>query len=97
MTGFGKLCCISARLHTDFLLHDFLTSDVTDESSYSAFVSQVKELVGPQGLNLLINNAGVAPKSTRINMVKWQQMTDTLIVNTVAPLMLTKVSFCQFC
>ncbi|KAK4292371.1 hypothetical protein Pmani_034862 [Petrolisthes manimaculis] len=64
--------------------------DVTDESSYGSFVSRVGELVGPQGLNLLVNNAGVAPKSTRINMVRWQQVTDTLTVNTVAPIMLTK-------
>lgn len=67
-----------------------LKLDVTDEQSYSEFTSQVTEIVGDNGLNLLINNAGMAPKSTRINMVKWNQMTDTFVTNTVAPLILTK-------
>ncbi|XP_068219923.1 C-signal [Palaemon carinicauda] len=64
--------------------------DVRDESSYGGLVNHVQELVGSKGLNLLINNAGYSPKSTRINMVKWQQMSDTLLVNTIAPVMLTK-------
>ena len=51
----------------------------------------VSEIVGDHGLNLLINNAGVAPKSTRITQVKWQQMVDTYLVNSVAPVMLSKV------
>lgn len=67
-----------------------LKLDVTDEKNYSNFTSQVSDLVGDHGLNLLINNAGISPKSTRINMVKWNQMTDTFITNTVAPLILTK-------
>lgn len=64
--------------------------DVGDEESYSQLVACVGEIVGSSGLNLLINNAGVAPKSTRINMVNWNQMTDTIHINTIAPLMLTK-------
>ncbi|MPC34060.1 hypothetical protein E2C01_027434 [Portunus trituberculatus] len=66
-------------------------SDVADEGSYAAMVRSVSEMVGDQGLNLLINNAGVAPKSTRITQVKWQQMVDTFLVNSVAPVMLSKV------
>ncbi|XP_042881655.1 C-factor-like [Penaeus japonicus] len=64
--------------------------DVSDEASYKIFYEDVEKLVSTKGLSLLINNAGVAPKSTRINMVKWKQMMDTFSVNTVAPLMLTK-------
>ncbi|XP_027232028.2 C-signal [Penaeus vannamei] len=64
--------------------------DVSDEASYKTFFEDVEKIVSPKGLSLLINNAGVAPKSTRINMVKWKQMMDTFSVNTVAPLMLTK-------
>lgn len=67
------------------------TPDVVDEGSYEGLVKQVRELVGAQGLNLLINNAGMAPRSTRINLVKWKQMVDTFLVNTVAPVMLSKV------
>ncbi|XP_076028929.1 C-signal-like [Oratosquilla oratoria] len=67
-----------------------LQADVTDESQYCSLVAEVEKMTGTYGLNLLINNAGVAPKSTRINMVKSSQMKETLLVNTVAPLMLTK-------
>ena len=47
-------------------------------------------MVGETGLNLLINNAGVSPRSTRINLVKAEQMAETFAVNTISPLMLTK-------
>lgn len=43
------------------------------------------------GLNVLFNNAGASPKSTRLNFVKTNHLFDTLTVNTVAPIMLTKV------
>ncbi|XP_045122374.1 C-factor-like [Portunus trituberculatus] len=69
---------------------NLLKLDVADEGSYAAMVRSVSEMVGDQGLNLLINNAGVAPKSTRITQVKWQQMVDTFLVNSVAPVMLSK-------
>lgn len=48
------------------------------------------DIVKEDGLNVLFNNAGVAPKSTRINMVKVEQLMDTYTTNTVAPIMLTK-------
>ena len=41
-------------------------------------------------MNLLINNAGISPKSTRINFVTAQQMEDTLMTNCISPLMFTK-------
>lgn len=40
---------------------------------------------------MLFNNAGVATKYTRIGMVKAENLIDTYLVNTVAPIMLTKV------
>lgn len=69
---------------------NLLKLDVVDEGSYTALVKWVREIVGNHGLNLLINNAGIAPKSTRITQVKWQQMVDTFLVNSVAPVMLSK-------
>ena len=38
----------------------------------------------------MINNAGVAPKATRYNMVTEDQMTNTLRINLIAPLFLSK-------
>lgn len=65
--------------------------DVTDFDNYETFTKKVDDIVKDDGLNVLFNNAGVSPKSTRLNFVKTHQMFDTLTVNTVAPIMLTKV------
>ncbi|CAB3381223.1 Hypothetical predicted protein [Cloeon dipterum] len=64
--------------------------DVTNFESYNDTAKRVKELVGDDGLNLLINNAGITTKFTRLNMVKLDQIMDNFTVNTAAPIMLTK-------
>lgn len=66
--------------------------DVTHTDTFDAFAEQVETIVKDNGLNVLFNNAGCAPKSTRINMLKTEQMIETFQVNTVGPIMLTKVS-----
>ena len=38
----------------------------------------------------MINNAGISPRSTRVNHVSASQMMETFAVNTISPLMLTK-------
>lgn len=60
-------------------------------SSFDAIVSQISTVLDGQGLNLLINNAGVATKFTKLGLVKEDQLLENLTVNTVAPIMLTKV------
>jgi len=72
-----------------YLLISFL--DVTDFGSYDRVVKDVESIVQDEGLNLLLNNAGISSKYTRINLVKVEQMTSGFMTNTVAPLMLTKV------
>lgn len=64
--------------------------DVTKFDSFPAMLENLRQVTQDQGLNILINNAGVAPKSTRIGPVTDQQMVDTFTCNVVAPLMLTK-------
>ncbi|KAL0841732.1 hypothetical protein ABMA28_014001 [Loxostege sticticalis] len=64
--------------------------DVTNIQGYGDLSSQIAQGVGNNGLNLLINNAGVATKFTKIHMVKAEQLIDNLTINTVAPIMLTK-------
>lgn len=49
--------------------------------------------MGPEGLNVLFNNAGYSPKSTRLGFVKADQLLKTFAVNTVGPILLTKVIF----
>jgi len=65
---------------------------VTDYSSLDRIAKEVQEIVGDEGLNVLLNNAGIASKFTRVNLVKVEQMTENFKVNTIAPLFLTKVS-----
>ncbi|XP_049786928.1 C-factor [Schistocerca cancellata] len=67
-----------------------LKFDVKDFNSYGEFSKSVADIVGEEGLNVLINNAGVSSKFTRVNLVKYEQMMENFTVNTVAPLMLTK-------
>jgi len=67
-----------------------LPLDVTSESSQEALAASVGSIVGSSGLNLLINNAGVAPKPVRIQALPWDDMANTLITNTVAPIMMVK-------
>ncbi|XP_026329402.1 uncharacterized protein LOC113237243 [Hyposmocoma kahamanoa] len=73
----------NANLH---ILH----LDVTNTSSFDEISSQIKKVVGGNGLNLLVNNAGVTTKFTKLALVKREQLLDNLTVNTVAPIMLTK-------
>lgn len=66
-------------------------SDVTNTSSFDEISSRIKKVVADEGLNLLVNNAGVTTKFTKLGLVKREQLLDNLTVNTVAPIMLTKV------
>nr|CAD7449565.1 unnamed protein product [Timema bartmani]CAD7463296.1 unnamed protein product [Timema tahoe] len=65
--------------------------NLKDIESYDTLVGNVESIVQGDGLNVLFNNAGISTKFTRVNMVKAEQITDNFLINTVAPLMLTKV------
>ena len=68
-----------------------LYSDVTNYASFNVLVQQIGEIVKDEGLNVLINNAAISPKSTRLNFAKDSDLRDTFETNAVAPVMLTKV------
>ncbi|KAJ8981677.1 hypothetical protein NQ317_017298 [Molorchus minor] len=78
-----EIADINANVH-------ILELDVTKTDTLDNFASEVEKIVDKDGLNVLFNNAGYSPKSTRINFVKTEQMIETFAVNTVGPLMLTK-------
>ena len=67
-----------------------LPLDVTRLDSFSVLADSLRQITEGQGLNILINNAGVSPKATKINLVTDQQMRDTFECNVIAPLFLTK-------
>ena len=64
--------------------------DVADFASYSEFVKTIEPIVEKTGINCLINNAGISPKSTRYTMVNVEQMADTFKTNAIAPLMFSR-------
>ncbi|XP_059061737.1 C-signal [Achroia grisella] len=67
-----------------------LQLDVTNTAKFEEVASQISQVVGARGLNVLINNAAVATKFTKINLVKPEQLLENYAVNTVAPIILTK-------
>lgn len=70
---------------------DYQPLDLKDVDKYEQFAKEVESIVQDNGLNVLFNNAGISSKSTRLNFVKSEDLIDTFVTNTVAPIMLTKV------
>ncbi|XP_072762816.1 C-signal [Anoplolepis gracilipes] len=64
--------------------------DLTNTDGYKRVVDIVSKKVNDIGLNVLFNNAGISSKFTRLGLVKKQQIIDGFLINTVAPIMLTK-------
>ena len=67
--------------------------DLSDVQNYTKVFEAVNQKVGDAGLNVLINNAGISTKFTRLGMVKEEQLKENFVVNTIAPIMLTQVIF----
>lgn len=68
-----------------------IIADVTDYASFNGFAKQIDDIVKDDGLNVLLNNAGVylekgKPEATKDDMI------NTFEINSVAPIMLTRVS-----
>ncbi|XP_017870273.1 PREDICTED: C-factor [Drosophila arizonae] len=67
-----------------------LEIDLKNFDEYDKIVNQIAEVTKDSGLNVLFNNAGIAPKSVRLGATRQQDLIDTLHTNTVVPVMLTK-------
>jgi NAD(P)-dependent dehydrogenase (short-subunit alcohol dehydrogenase family) len=65
-----------------------LSLDVTDEAAIVALAAQAATLV--DGLDVLINNAGVFPRNERPETLDAQVLLETLHVNAVAPLIVVR-------
>lgn len=72
--------------HTN--LHS-LKYDATDYDSLDEFTRQVKAIVAEDGLDLLVNNAGIQIIDT-IETISQKDLLRNIEVNAVGPLMLTK-------
>lgn len=64
--------------------------DVVNDASIEAAVQEVSSILGPAGLNCLINNAGILIASD-LNSETREGMMTTFQSNTVSPLFITKV------
>lgn len=69
----------------------YFFSDVNNYESFQTLATQIKDIVKDDGLNVLLNNAGIAPKSTRLSFTKAEDLKETFETNTVGPVMLTAV------
>ena len=67
----------SGKLHV-------LIMDITDYSSYEKIMGQISNVVGDDGLNLVINNAGMLCET-----LNQEAMRQSFEVNTIAPYFLT--------
>lgn len=65
-------------------------TDLKNFDEYDRLINRIAEVTNDCGLNVLFNNAGIAPKSVRLGATRHQDLVDTLQTNTVVPVMLTK-------
>jgi len=64
--------------------------DVRKHDDLPKVVDQVDKIVGENGLNLLINNAGLLPSPSNLNSVTPEDMMAAFDVNCVAPLFISR-------
>jgi len=67
-----------------------ITLEVTDYDSFPSVVKQVEDIVGAEGLNLLINNAGMIPPNRDLQSITPEAMLQGFEINCVAPLFLSR-------
>ena len=61
-------------------------------ASFAGIKAEVEKTVGAEGLNLLINNAGIMTL-TPLEKITAQELNTAYNVNTIAPIMLAQVIF----
>lgn len=79
---------------TNCICHEMLIycqPDVTDFASFDALADQINEIVNDEGLNVIINNAGVFPNKDRSHSTR-DDLMKTFEINSAAPVLLARVS-----
>jgi NAD(P)-dependent dehydrogenase (short-subunit alcohol dehydrogenase family) len=68
-----------------------LYTDITEFGTFDKTVHEVENIVGEEGLNVLINNEGINKSVASINDITVENLKAQYLTNTVGPIMLTKV------
>ena len=69
-----------------------LLVDVRDESTINVAKEKVDDILGDQGLTLLINNAAIFPREQTIEDVTAETLMETFNVNVVGTIRVCKVN-----
>ena len=70
----------------------FNSTDVRDEASVKKAREQTEEILGDNGLNVLINNAAVYTKNPSIQTVSVEEMASAYLCNVIGPAIMSRVS-----
>jgi len=79
-----------SKQHADQPKISLIRLDVTDEKSIAQSYEATAELCGDDGLNLIINNAGVFPMKYTPELFSFDSMTECMKGNVVGPTILCK-------
>lgn len=66
-------------------------ADTTKFETFEKKAQEVERIVGDEGLNVLVNNAGIHMNVTSVNDITAENLISQYLTNTVGPIMLTKV------
>lgn len=80
-----------AEKHSNLHVLEFDVKDVSNRRLFE-LVKKVEAISSDTGLNLLINNAGISIKE-RFKTVSFESMMESYVINSVAPLMITKALY----
>jgi NAD(P)-dependent dehydrogenase (short-subunit alcohol dehydrogenase family) len=80
----------SRNRYTDNVV--FLNIDVTNPGDIEETICKSTECISKEGLNLLINNAGIAYKKQYLGNINKQDLTEQFEVNVFGPILITQVT-----
>lgn len=66
-------------------------ADLKVAADINELANKVTLMLKGHGLDVLINNAGISSKFTKLKLVKEKDLTEHFGVNTIAPILMTKV------
>ena len=70
----------------------YFIPDVNDEKSVKDARQQTEELLGTEGLNMLVNNAAIYLKCSTVHDIKVDEMMQCYKTNVVGPAIMCRVS-----